>query len=121
MLRFSKSKRQSTYSARTLGSRDHAGWGGRRVPASNLDQRRADDDLPGAEPLFDAMKRVAKEQFGKSDTEAAEKFNALRNWLKHPSPHLPANMEVTNWAASTMLARAIGAASAPPHEVGVFP
>jgi len=63
-----------------------------------------DDDLPGLEPLFDAMKRVALEQFGKTGSEAAERFNRVRNWLKHDTA---GDMEIHNYDALSMIARAL--------------
>ena len=61
-----------------------------------------DDDLPGLEPLFVAMKRVALEQHG--DSEAGDRFNRVRNWLKHK---IPGDMEIHNYDALSMIARAL--------------
>ena|SRR5258708_7203009 len=59
------------------------------------------------EPLFELMKRGAKERFGKNEGEAVERFNRLAYWLKHETLHLPTTMELTNYDAFTMIARAL--------------
>ena len=79
-----------------------------RVPGSPGENAEDDDaDLPGAEPLFEVMKRGAAEQFGKTEKEAVARFNAARDWLKHETPTLPGRMEVTNYDAWTMIVRAV--------------
>src|SRR5690242_11429419 len=42
-----------------------------------------DADIAGPEPLFEAMKRGAKEQYDMDAKDAVGRFNALRDWLKH--------------------------------------
>jgi hypothetical protein len=65
------------------------------------------DDPPRPEPLFELMKRGAKERFGKTEKEAVERFNRLVYWLKHPTPQLRATHEVTNYDAWSMIVRAV--------------
>lgn len=72
-----------------------------------LPRKTADVGHDGPEPLFELMKRGAKEKFGKSEKEAVERFNRLVYWLKHETPQLPATHEVTNYDAWSMLVRAV--------------
>jgi hypothetical protein len=65
------------------------------------------DDPPRPEPLFELMKRGAKEKFGKTEKEAVERFNRLVYWLKHETPQLPPTHEVTNYDAWFMICRAV--------------
>jgi hypothetical protein len=70
--------------------------------------RKAPNDSEAApEPLFELMKRGAKERFGKSESEAVERFNRLVYWLKHETLKAPATAEVTNHDAWTMICRAV--------------
>jgi hypothetical protein len=59
------------------------------------------------EPLLELMKRGAAQRFGKTTKEAITRFNAARDWLKHETRNLPAQMELTNYEAWTMIVRAI--------------
>jgi hypothetical protein len=67
----------------------------------------ADADVPGTEPMFEVMKRGAKERFGKTEKEAIERFNALVYWLKHETTKAPATAEVSNYDAWSMIVRAV--------------
>jgi hypothetical protein len=67
----------------------------------------ADGDQPRPEPLFELMKRGAKEKFGKTEGEAVERFNRLVYWLKHETPQLPTTHEVSNYDAWSMICRAV--------------
>lgn len=58
-----------------------------------------DADLVCIEPLFEAMKRGARERYGKTDKEAVERFNALVYWLKHETRTAPPTAEVSNYDA----------------------
>jgi hypothetical protein len=67
----------------------------------------ADGDLPVPEPLFEIMKRDAKERFGKTEKEAVARFNKVAYWLKHEMLTEATTIEVTNYEAFWMIVRAI--------------
>ena len=71
--------------------------------------RNAPDGRKGnaPEPLFELMKRGANERFGKTESEAVERFNRLVYWLKHETLKARATAEVTNYDAWTMICRAV--------------
>jgi hypothetical protein len=67
----------------------------------------ASGDLPVPTPLFEMMKRGAKERFGKTETEAVARFNKVAYWLKHETRKEPPTIEITNYEAFWMIARAV--------------
>jgi hypothetical protein len=67
----------------------------------------ANGDLPAPEPMFEMMKRGAKERFGKTETEAVARFNKVAYWLKHETLKEPTTTEITNYDAFWMIVRAV--------------
>jgi hypothetical protein len=59
------------------------------------------------EPLFEVMKRGAKERFGKTEKEAVERFNKLVYWLKHSTENGGQTADLSNWDAWSLIVRAV--------------
>jgi hypothetical protein len=55
----------------------------------------ANSDLSVLEPMFEVMKRGAKERVGKTETEAVARFNKVAYWLKHETLKGPTTTEIT--------------------------
>ena len=100
----SKSKPQLNYSTPSA-TRQRSRLQRRRKGACRKKAPSVEGDAP--EPLFELMKRGAKESFGKTEREAVERFNRLVYWLKHETLQARATAEVTNHDAWTMICRAV--------------
>lgn len=58
-------------------------------------------------PLFEQMKRGAKERYGLESKGSVARFNAVRDWLKHETRSAGSTCDVTDFDAFGMIVRAV--------------